>query len=239
VCSVPQKTELLDRRRKLEARISNYENRMSLLMKLDDDTQWSEQISDIDPQSAEASDNVLELHPDGWFTPERERLTLPSSLAPGEIERLSLHSIVMMEAELRKAQVTDALEGLRLVLGEKSLCFRTEVRNASSQRTTNRAWDNVHKLDREAKRCRTTYRHARTALERLYVDPEYLATLHNITDNDLKVAGDITDAGRFGQRSDTLPWFWRIGESIDESGGPRMLECMYSGFPFDRPTDSS
>ena len=212
---------------------------MSVLMKLNDDTQWLEQISDIDPQSAEASDNMLELHPNGWFTPEQEWITLPSLLAPGEIKHLSLNSIAMMEAELHKAQVTDALEGLHLALGEKSPCFCTEVRNASSQRTTHRAWDNVHKLDREAKRCCTTYRHARTALECLSVNPEYLATLHNITDNDLKVAGDITDAGRFGQCSDTLPWFWQIGESIDESGGPCMLECMYSGFPFDRPTDLS
>jgi hypothetical protein len=133
MCLVSQKTELLDRQRKLEARISNYEHRMSVIMKLDDDTQWLEEIPDIDPQSAEASDNMLELHPDEWFTLERERITPPSSLAPGEIECLSLNSIAMIEAELRKAQVTDALEGLRLALGEKSLCFRTEVRNARAK----------------------------------------------------------------------------------------------------------
>ena len=50
-CSVAQKNELLDRRRKLEARISNYENRMSVIMKLDDDTQW---ILDVGPESEEA-----------------------------------------------------------------------------------------------------------------------------------------------------------------------------------------
>ena len=62
---------------------------------------------------------------------------LPSALAPGKIDRLSLNPIAMIEAELRKGQVTDALEGLRLALGEKSLRFQTEVRNANSQRTTN------------------------------------------------------------------------------------------------------
>ncbi|KIM74953.1 hypothetical protein PILCRDRAFT_48736, partial [Piloderma croceum F 1598] len=30
-----------------------------------------------------------------------------------------------------------------------------------------------------------------------------------------------------GQRSDTLPWFWRFGDAVD-SGGPRMRECKYS-----------
>ena len=236
-CSVAQKNEILDRRRKLEARISNYENRISVIMKLDDDTQWSEHIPDVGPESEEVSEDILELHPEGWFTPERERITLPSSLAPGEIDRLSMNTLAMVEAELRKAQVTDALEGLRLVLGEKSLCFRTEVRNADSQRTTNRAWDNVHKLDAEARRCRSTYRNARNALQRLSVDPEYLATLCDITDNDLKVAGDLTDPGRFGQRSETLPWFWRIGEVINDSNGPGIQECMYFAFLWDHSTN--
>jgi hypothetical protein len=230
-CSIAQKNELLDRRRKLEARISTYEHRISVLMKLDDDTQWSEHISDMDTESEETSEDLLELYPDGWFTPERERITLPSSLAPGEIERLSLNSIAMMEAELRKAQVTDALEGLHLALGEKSLCFRTEVRRADSQQTTNRAWDNVHKLDAEARRCRSTYRQARSALQHLSVDPDYLDTLHDITDNDLTVAADVTDPGRYGQRSDRLPWFWCIGEAGNGSKGPRMQECKFSGVP--------
>ena len=154
---------------------------------------------------------------------------LPSALAPGEIDCLFLNSIAMIEAELRKGQVTDALEGLRLALGEKSLRFRTEVRNANSQRTTNRAWDNIHKLDVEARKCRSTYRHARIALQHLSVDPEYMATLRDITDDDLKVAGDLTDERRFGQRSDALPWFWRFGDAV-ESGGPRMQECMCSDY---------
>jgi uncharacterized protein YjiS (DUF1127 family) len=233
-CSVAQKNELLDRRRKLEARITAYENRISVIMRLDDDTQWSIQegnIADMDPKVAESSDDLGEDYGDEWLVPEKERITLPSSLAPGEIERLSIELIAMVEAELRKGQVTDSLESLRLALGEKSLCFRTEVRNANSQRTTHRAWDNVHKFDSEARKHQATYRQARRALQRLSIDPEYVATLHDITEDDFKVAGDLTDERRFGQRSDTLPWFWRFGDTID-SGGPRMQECKYSPCPY-------
>lgn len=61
--------------------------------------------------------------PDGWFTLEKEQITLPSNLAPGEVECLSMQPMAKVECELRKAQVSDALEGLRLALGEKSLCF--------------------------------------------------------------------------------------------------------------------
>ena len=227
-CSVAQKNELLDRRRKLEARITAYENRMSVIMKPDDETQWD--TAEMDPELAESSDDLPEMYPDGWLTPEHEQITLPSSLAAGEIERLSLESIATTEAELRKGQVTDALEGLRLALGEKSLCFRTEIRAANSQRTTHRAWDTVHKFDADAQKCWATYRQAQGALQHLSMDLEYVVTLHDITDDDLKVARDLTDERRFGQRSDTLAWFWRFGDGIG-SGGPRMQECMYSYIP--------
>src|ERR1700679_1513036 len=199
-------------------------------MKLDDETQWSTEVGkrrEIDYDGEDPSDDVLARYPDGWFTPERESITLPSALSPGEIDRQSLQQIALIEAELRKGQVSDALEGLRLALGEKSLCFRAEVRNANSQRTTNRAWDRVHKFDANARRYRSAYRYARNALQRLDIDPEYMGTLHDITDDDMKVAGDLTDERRFGQRSDTLPWFWRIGNADhpDGSDGPRMQEC--------------
>jgi hypothetical protein len=97
-------------------------------MKLNDDTLWSTQIGkrrEIDSDGEDTSDNVLARSPNanGWFTPEKESITLLSALTPGEIHRQSLEPIAMIEAELRKGQVTDALEGLHLALGEKSLCF--------------------------------------------------------------------------------------------------------------------
>lgn len=228
--STAQKTDLLERRRKLEARISTYEQRMSYIMKLDDDVRWSVhsgKLPDIDEGSGDMSDDDIEELPEGWFTPEKERITLPSTLAPGEIARLSLGGIAEVEAELREGQINDSLEGLRLALGEKSLCFRAEVWNADSQRTTQRAWDNVHKYDSDARKHRSMYNHARGALRRLPSRQEYLETLHDITENDMKMSGDITEEHRFGQRSDTLAWFWRQGGDVssDETGSPRMQEC--------------
>jgi hypothetical protein len=99
-----------------------------------------------------------------------------------------------------------------------------EVHNASSQRTTNRAWDKVHKFDADARRCWAIYRHALCALTHLQMHGDYVQSLHAITDEDLKVTGDLTDENRFGQRSDRLPWFWRIVDQ-GSSNGPRMDEC--------------
>ena len=105
-----------------------------------------------------------------------------------------------------------------------------EVRNADSQRTTQQAWDNIHKFDADARRHRSIYNHTRNALQRLPVKPEYLKTLQDITEADMKMYGDVTEEHRFGQRSDTLAWFWRQNgqpESDDESS-PHMQECRHN-----------
>src|SRR6202451_3805834 len=96
--SVAQKNDLLDRRRKREARITTYEHHISVIIKLDDDTQWSTQdgkIPDMDPQPGDVLADLLDLYPDGWFTLEWERITLPSALAPGEIDCLLLRPLSM------------------------------------------------------------------------------------------------------------------------------------------------
>ena len=63
----------------------------------------------------------------------------------------------------------------------------------------------------------------------LPVDPEYLETLHDIGEDDMKMSGDITDEHRFGQRSDKLPWFWRLDENphAKDLSSPRMHECTF------------
>jgi hypothetical protein len=201
-CLIAQKNELLDQWHKLEARITTFEQQISVLMKLDDHTIWLTQDgknTDVDSEPAEELGDVLDIYPEGWFTPEKEQITLPSALAHGEIEHLLLQSMAIVEAELHKGQVTDALNGLCLAIGEKSLCFRAEVQNVDSQQTTHQAWDKVHKYDAEAQKCRATYRYARSMLQWLPVENEYLETLHPITNNNLKVSGDLMDKRRFRQ----------------------------------------
>ena len=120
--------------------------------------------------------------------------------------------------------MTDALEGLQLALGEKSLCFHMQVQNANSQWTTHRAWDNVHRLDAEACKWQSFYLLAQSVLQHLPTDSDYLTMLHNITDNDLKLSGDITHEQRFGWKLDILPWFWQVGCGNNMSS-PGLQEC--------------
>ena len=76
-------------------------------MKLDVNIQWSRQggkIPNIDLEPEDMPENILELYPDGWFTPEREQITLPSALKQEEINCLSLNNITTIKFELRNGQ---------------------------------------------------------------------------------------------------------------------------------------
>ena len=66
------------------------------------------------------------------------------------------------------------------------------------------------------------YRRAKSALCRLGVtEPMF----NDITKEDLKMPGDIIEENRFGQRSDKLPWFWRLDVNVEGEQSEQMKEC--------------
>jgi hypothetical protein len=228
--SATEKAELLERRRRLLQRITSFERKGNAFLNLDDEVCWMVEVNregEGDDEGHYSDDSGAEDVPEDM--PETKALGLPSSLAPGEIERLGLGDLASREATLRQGQINDALEGLRMALGEKSLLFRMEVRNSKSQRTSLRAWQNVNKQDLVARQHKRGYDRARKALIRLDVDREYLSTLHDITPEDMKMSGDVTEENRIGQRSSVLAWFWRLGSDVamEVELNPRMKECEY------------
>jgi hypothetical protein len=146
--SVVEKAELLEQRCRLTVRITAFERKGNPFLKLDDHVRWA---TEVDGESAEEDDIYYSDDSDAddppETMPETKALALPSSLVPGEIEQLGLDKLAGKEAALQQGQINDALEGLRMALGEKSLLFRTQVRNSKSQRTSLKAWDNVNKQD--------------------------------------------------------------------------------------------
>ena len=134
-----------------------YDHRILVIIKSDDSTNWSENDGSAADMVPDTSEGLSNTYLEGWFTPEWEWIMLPSSLAAGEIECLSLRPFMLIETKLQKGQITDALEGLCLALGKKSLCFQTQVHNANSQRMTCHAWDNMHKLDHRAWTFQSSY----------------------------------------------------------------------------------
>ncbi|KAI9428522.1 hypothetical protein H4582DRAFT_1798800, partial [Lactarius indigo] len=56
-------------------------------------------------------------------------------------------SLAGKEVQLRHAQASESIHGIRLALGFKSALFRTQVRPAHTQQTKTRAWNAIHSVD--------------------------------------------------------------------------------------------
>ena len=129
-------------------RITSFERKGNAFLKLDNDVCW---VTEVNRESPEDDDSYSSKDSDADDVPddmlETKVLALPSSLAPGEIERLGLSDLAGQECALWRGQINDALEGLQMALREKSLLFQTEIQNSKSQRTSLRAWKNVNKQD--------------------------------------------------------------------------------------------
>jgi hypothetical protein len=176
----------------------------------DDDVFIADDISDMDDVESK---------------PETASILLPSSLHMVRLDELGLTTIAGKEASLREGQANDALEGLRSALGEKSLIFRAQLRNAKSQKQSTKSWDAVHRINNRIKVQLHVYHNARQALIQLGVSTEVQAKFQEIKKEHLKMSGNILEENRFGQRNDVVAWFWRLGPNGLQSKERWMNEC--------------
>lgn len=162
---------------------------------------------------------------DGDLTvlPEAVVLPLPSNIISVRLKP-HLESLISVERELRKGQANDALEGLRIGLANKSLLLVTEVNRSTSTRHSTRAWASVKNAQGQILQHARGYQRAWQALKRIGTEEDLIA-YQKLNSNDLVVVKDISMAKRFGQGSDRLAWFWRIGPSQHALTGKWMEEC--------------
>jgi hypothetical protein len=162
--------------------------------------------------------------------PESVVLPLPSNIISPKLSA-SINSMISTERELRKGQANDALEGVRIGLANKSLLLQTDVNQSKSTKQSTRAWASVRNAQSQILLHARGYQRAWQALQ-LIGTAEDLLIYQKLEGGDLVVVKDITMAKRFGQGSDSLAWFWRIGPSEDEITGEWMEECETIEFPF-------
>ncbi|KDQ58893.1 hypothetical protein JAAARDRAFT_91563, partial [Jaapia argillacea MUCL 33604] len=86
---------------------------------------------------------------------------------------------------------------------------------AKSQKTSTHAWANVNKAEVKVQRQVKRYNRARDSLETLGASLGTMARFQKIHHADLKMSGDIVEENWLGQRSDTLPWFWRLDRNLE------------------------
>ena len=150
---------------------------------------------------------------------------LPSHLGLEKCTKLGVTNLVELEIQLREGQISDALEKLRFSLGTRSMLLRKMVRKADSGSTKTRAWKAVNQRTRERNLYVRIYCNARQALIRLGATELVETQYHPIKAQDLRVRGDIVEHNRYDQKSDHLPWFWRLKKADLELDSDAMKEC--------------
>lgn len=155
--------------------------------------------------------------------PESVILPLPSNITSVKLLP-ALQPLISVERELRKGQANDALEGLRIGLANKSLLLLTDVNQSTSTKQSTRAWASVRNAQSQILLHARAYQRAWQALKSVGT-PEDLLVYQKLEEKDLVVVKDVTNAKRFGQGSDSLAWFWRVGPHRDALTGEWMEEC--------------
>ena len=159
--------------------------------------------------------------------PETTPICMPSSLKPEDIQRLGLGILAAQELELRKGQAGDCLQGLRMALGHKAVLYRTKVRSAKTSVDKTCTWDDIKVITIKINKHLRAYRRARKALEHLGADDATLMQYQKLQTEHLKLSADITEENRVGQRSDVLPWFWRLDGQNADQHDTWMQECKF------------
>lgn len=246
--TITQQEDIASSRAELEECIIAFHRQASLLMPsaLDEDFRSVSQMPLDDRSLLEDELEVGSDDDEDIFTaddrndmddfesePEETSILLPSSLKMMQLNELNLTGIASKEAVLREGQANDALEGLRIALGEKSLIFRSQVRNAKSQKKSTKAWDAVHRINNRIKVELHLYHNARQALIELGASMEVQSKFQEIKKHHLKMSGDIVEENRFGQKNDVVAWFWRVGPNGIQSKDQRMKECEYRTLEMD------
>ncbi|KAH8994378.1 hypothetical protein EDB86DRAFT_2805115 [Lactarius hatsudake] len=151
-------------------------------------------------------------------------LLLPSSLGWEWCASHSVKTLAMKEAKLRYAQASDSIHRIRLALGFKSALFRTQVRDARTQKTKTRAWTAVHSVDSTVHEHARNYSVARDAYLKVQEASGSFPELPPLRLTDLRVSTAILGAAQVGQRNKQLPWIWSFGTS-ERQDGTWMDEC--------------
>ncbi|KAI9447441.1 hypothetical protein H4582DRAFT_2051199 [Lactarius indigo] len=135
-------------------------------------------------------------------------LLLPSSLGWEWCASHGIKSLAIKEAKLRYAQASDSIHRICLALGFKSALFRTQVRDAWTQRTKTRAWTAVHSVDSTVHEHAQNYGMAWDAYLKVQEGSGMFPELPPLHLTDLHVSTAILGAAQVGQRNKQLPWIW-------------------------------
>jgi hypothetical protein len=226
--TILKQTSKKDRQRKLDERLTYFNKKAEEYMReIVEDPDILPQYTGLEKDD-DGNGNPWEEEDDeeeeNSQKPEAMPICMPSSLKRDVIQRLGLEILASQELELRKGQASDCLQSLRIALGHKAALYRTK-RKTSTEKT--RASADIKTQSSKTRKHIRAYRRARKALERLGANDATLLQYQELRSEHLRLSGDITEENRVGQRSETLPWFWRLDGQNPEQHDTWMQECTF------------
>jgi hypothetical protein len=232
-----EQTSKEDRRRKLEGRLNHFHQKAGEYMgnnaeeDLDILPQFTGQEDEEDEEENEEDTlDVCEEDEEDkeGNSSEATIILMPSSMKREDIQRLGLETLAAQELELRKGQAGDCLQSLRMALGHKAVLYRTKIRTAKTSTEKTRIWNDINVITTKVNKHVRAYRRAHKALDRLGADSATLVQYQELQSKHLSLSADITEENRVGQRSDVLPWFWRLHGQNTDQHNTWMNECKCS-----------
>jgi len=128
--STSQQRELEEKRRRLQIRITNYEkcwSESTFFVGRAIDLEENYLLYKVDESELEGDSGDEWEDDSGGFQPEVAAISLPSKMGLENLMESGLADMAACEVKLWVGQMNDALEQLRIALGEKSLIFKEKV----------------------------------------------------------------------------------------------------------------
>jgi len=167
---------------------------------------------------------------------KKKVIFLPSTIGCKRCAKLGLQSLIKKEIALRKGQVNNSLQAIRLAIGEKSFQFCKQLWLAASKKKKTCSWDRIHIIGKQLQHHCLIYWQAHHALSRLGVLQETLETeFRELTDDDLQTSSAIMEPNAQEQRKKELSWIWQRTSMRISNQTTLMNECtlytsMHNGY---------
>lgn len=164
--------------------------------------------------------------PEG-LQPEAMKLALPSSFPLHYLQHVGCHELRDQELQLRRGQANDALQAIRLLIGQKSFQFTSNMRNVDPNASVTRPRAAIEALGRSIAAHRRVYTKCRAAMGLLNIPSTELTTIYRqIEDEDVKTDTSIQEPNRPGSARQTLSWIFTAFQA-QSAGHDFMEECEF------------
>ncbi|KDR65066.1 hypothetical protein GALMADRAFT_82316, partial [Galerina marginata CBS 339.88] len=227
----PTKAERLDigvRRGRLRARIDKFQREG--LRKYDDDAQGhlagDAAHIDLFEYRETGLTEESDIGAEAGTEAEKIQLALPSSFPPAYLDKLGLNTLRDQELSLRRGQANDALQAIRLAIGQRSFQYTSNMRADTGKALKTRSRSAIQGLGHTISANRRMYVKCRAAMVTLGMpEQELQVTYRPITDKDVQTDTSIHDPNRPGASKAQVSWIFTAGGA--QADGPDFMKEYY------------